>query len=265
MIADSATEIALNRALVYQVAWEADAGAPRKLLHAKAAMTKLAASEAAGRVVDRAVQIFGGRGYMRENPVERLYRDIRVDRIWEGTSEIQRLVIANEARKRGLDDLLGVGVGRGSRGRADTLIRRHRPGGGDAAWGGVGRRLFALVGALVLVETMFYSVLAPLLPYYVEHLGLSKAAAGTLSAFYAFGAIAFAVPAGFLVARIGARRTVLAGVVLLASLERRLRLRARPGRARRRPLRPGSGRLLPLGGRAQPGWSRPPPRRGAAP
>ena len=111
MIADSATEIALNRALVYQVAWEADAGLPRKLLHAKAAMTKLAASEAAGRVVDRAVQIFGGRGYMRENPVERLYRDIRVDRIWEGTSEIQRLVIANEARKRGLDDLLGVGVG----------------------------------------------------------------------------------------------------------------------------------------------------------
>ena len=110
MIADSATEIALNRALVYQVAWEADAGLPRKLLHAKAAMTKLAASEAAGRVVDRAVQIFGGRGYMRENPVERLYRDIRVDRIWEGTSEIQRLVIANEARKRGLDDLLGVGA-----------------------------------------------------------------------------------------------------------------------------------------------------------
>ncbi len=79
------------------------------------------------------------------------------------------------------------------------------------------RRLFALVGTLVLVETMFYSVLAPLLPYYVEHLGLSKAAAGTLSAFYAFGAIAFAVPAGFLVARIGARRTVLAGVALLAA------------------------------------------------
>ena len=86
----------------------------------------------------------------------------------------------------------------------------------DAATAGVDRRLFALVGALVLVETMFYSVLAPLLPYYVEHLGLTKAAAGTLSAFYAFGAIAFAVPAGFLVARIGARRTVLTGVALLA-------------------------------------------------
>jgi butyryl-CoA dehydrogenase len=109
MIADSATEIALNRALVYQVGWEADQGLPRKLLHAKAAMVKLAASEGAGRVIDRAVQIFGGRGYMRENPVERLYRDIRVDRIWEGTSEIQRLAIANEIRKRGLDGLLAFG------------------------------------------------------------------------------------------------------------------------------------------------------------
>lgn len=107
MLADSATEIALSRALVYQVAWEADTGLARKLLHAKAAMVKLAASEAAGRVADRAVQVFAGRGYMREQPVERLYRDLRVDRIWEGTSEIQRIVIANEIRKRGLDGLLG--------------------------------------------------------------------------------------------------------------------------------------------------------------
>lgn len=106
MLADSAVDIALNRALLYQVAGEADAGLDRKLLHAKAAMVKVAASEAAGRVVDRAVQIFGGRGYMREQPVERLYRDVRVDRIWEGTSEIQRLVIANEIRKRGLDGLI---------------------------------------------------------------------------------------------------------------------------------------------------------------
>jgi len=67
---------------------------------------KLAAAEAAGRVVDRAVQIFGGRGYMREQPVERLYRDVRLDRIWEGTSEIQRLIIANELNKRGLSGLL---------------------------------------------------------------------------------------------------------------------------------------------------------------
>ena len=110
MIADSAVEIALHRALVYQVAWEIDHGLAPKLKHAKAAMVKLSASEAAGRVIDRAVQIFGGRGYMRDQPVERLYRDIRVDRIWEGTSEIQRMAIANEARKRGLDGLLAFGA-----------------------------------------------------------------------------------------------------------------------------------------------------------
>ena len=110
MIADSACDIALCRALTHQVAWEADTGLSAKLLHAKAAMVKLTASEAAGRVIDRAVQIFGGRGYMRENPVERLYRDIRVDRIWEGTSEIQRMIIANEVSKRGLEQLVSYGA-----------------------------------------------------------------------------------------------------------------------------------------------------------
>jgi acyl-CoA dehydrogenase len=111
MIADSVCEIGLCRTLTHQVAWEADNGMARKLVHAKAAMVKLTASEAAGRVIDRCVQIFGGRGYMRENPVERLYRDIRVDRIWEGTSEIQRMIIAREAGKRGLDGLLEYGAG----------------------------------------------------------------------------------------------------------------------------------------------------------
>ncbi|MGH2856836.1 MAG: acyl-CoA dehydrogenase family protein [Solirubrobacteraceae bacterium] len=110
MIADSVCDIALCRTLTHQVAWEADQGLPAKLLHAKAAMVKLTASEAAGRVIDRSLQIFGGRGYMRENPVERLYRDIRVDRIWEGTSEIQRMVIANDVAKRGLDPLIGYGA-----------------------------------------------------------------------------------------------------------------------------------------------------------
>ncbi len=60
-----------------------------------------------GRVADRALQVLGGRGYMRENPVERLYRDLRVDRIWEGTSEIQRVVVANELVKRGLGTITG--------------------------------------------------------------------------------------------------------------------------------------------------------------
>jgi acyl-CoA dehydrogenase len=106
MVADSVVDIATNRALVHQVAWEADQGLERKMLHAKAAVVKLAASEAGGRVVDRALQMFGGRGYMRENPCERLYRDLRVDRIWEGTSEIQRLIIGNEVGKRGLDGVL---------------------------------------------------------------------------------------------------------------------------------------------------------------
>jgi butyryl-CoA dehydrogenase len=107
MVADSVVDIATNRALTRQIAWEADHGLDRRLLHGKAAVVKLSASEAAGRVVDRALQIHGGRGYMRENPCERLYRDIRVDRIWEGTSEIQRLIVANEVAKRGLDGVLG--------------------------------------------------------------------------------------------------------------------------------------------------------------
>ena len=101
MLADSAAEIAVNRAFTHQVAWEFDQGGERKTLHAKAAMVKLSSSEASNRIADRCVQIFGGRGYMREQPVERLWRELRVDRIWEGTSEIQRLVIANELDKRG--------------------------------------------------------------------------------------------------------------------------------------------------------------------
>ena len=103
----SAVELAASRALVYQVAWEASRGLDPKTLHAKASAIKLHASEMAGRVVDRALQVLGGRGYMRENPVERLYRDLRVDRIWEGTSEIQRVVVANELVKRGAAAVTG--------------------------------------------------------------------------------------------------------------------------------------------------------------
>jgi acyl-CoA dehydrogenase len=101
MLADMATEILAAKSLIYRVAWEIDHGIDRKLIHARASALKLYSSEMAGRVLDKAVQIFGGRGYMRENPVERLYRDVRVDRIWEGTSEIQRVIIGSQLKKRG--------------------------------------------------------------------------------------------------------------------------------------------------------------------
>ncbi|MFC9504252.1 acyl-CoA dehydrogenase family protein [Streptomyces sp. NPDC057002] len=103
MLADCAVDIAVNRAYTHQVAWEIDQASAedRKTLHAKAAIAKLSASEASGRVIDRCLQIHGGRGYDRSYAVERLYRELRVDRIWEGTSEIQRLIIANELTKRG--------------------------------------------------------------------------------------------------------------------------------------------------------------------
>jgi acyl-CoA dehydrogenase len=104
MLADMAAEIMAATSLLYRVCWEAArGGASRKQTHAMASVVKLVCSETAGRVIDRAVQIHGGRGYMRDEPVERLSRELRVDRIWEGTSEIQRLVIANELRKRGTD------------------------------------------------------------------------------------------------------------------------------------------------------------------
>ena len=104
MLADMAAEIMAAKSLLYRVCWEAARGdADRKQTHAMASAVKLVCSETAGRVIDKAVQIFGGRGYMRDEPVERLYRELRVDRIWEGTSEIQRVVIGNELRKRGSD------------------------------------------------------------------------------------------------------------------------------------------------------------------
>jgi acyl-CoA dehydrogenase len=109
MLADSTTELWAARLMSYAAAEAEDAIADAeslKVAHAKASMAKLYASEMAGRVADRALQIFGGRGYMRENVAERLYRDLRVDRIWEGTSEIQRLIIAQGLYRRGLEKLL---------------------------------------------------------------------------------------------------------------------------------------------------------------
>ncbi len=102
-LADSATDAALGRLLALHVAQLVDDGANPKLIHAKASMAKLFVSEAAGRCADRAVQAFGGRGYMRSNVAERYLRELRVDRIWEGTSEIQRLVIARALERRGVE------------------------------------------------------------------------------------------------------------------------------------------------------------------
>jgi alkylation response protein AidB-like acyl-CoA dehydrogenase len=101
MLADCATELYAARAMLYEVARSVDGGADRKLVHARASMAKLYCSEMAGRVADRAVQIFGGRGYMRENVAERMYRELRVERIWEGASELQRVIVAGQLLKRG--------------------------------------------------------------------------------------------------------------------------------------------------------------------
>jgi acyl-CoA dehydrogenase len=102
-LADSATDATLGRLLALHVASMVDAGADPKLIHAKASMAKLFVSEAAGRCADRAVQAFGGRGYLRTNVAERFNRELRVDRIWEGTSEVQRLIIARALERRGVE------------------------------------------------------------------------------------------------------------------------------------------------------------------
>lgn len=98
MIADSRTEALAARALVLETARRMDLGEER--LIAEVAASKLFATEMVGRVADRAVQIHGGAGYMSEYPVERLYRDVRLFRIYEGTSQIQQLIIARETLKQ---------------------------------------------------------------------------------------------------------------------------------------------------------------------
>lgn len=91
MLADAATEIHASRLMVHDAAARADKG---ERITQRAAMTKLFATEMLGRVADAAVQIHGGMGYMRELWIERAYRDARITRIYEGTSEVQRMVIA---------------------------------------------------------------------------------------------------------------------------------------------------------------------------
>jgi alkylation response protein AidB-like acyl-CoA dehydrogenase len=106
-LADSAADAAAARLLTREAAALVDAGADPKVVHAKASLAKLFASEAAWRCADRVVQVFGGRGYMREYAPERFLRELRVDRIWEGTSEIQRLIIARSLERRGVGRVVG--------------------------------------------------------------------------------------------------------------------------------------------------------------
>jgi len=96
MLADMATEIYAARQMLYHAAWLRDQG---KKVIKEASMVKLFCTEMACRVAYNAVQIFGGTGYMKDFPVERFYRDLRLYTIYEGTSEIQRLVIARELTK----------------------------------------------------------------------------------------------------------------------------------------------------------------------
>jgi acyl-CoA dehydrogenase len=98
MIADSKTELLAAKALVLETAAKRDAGENVVL---ECAAAKLFASEMVGRVADRAVQIFGGAGYVADYGIERLYRDVRIFRIYEGTSQVQQLIVARETIKRG--------------------------------------------------------------------------------------------------------------------------------------------------------------------
>ncbi len=99
MLADSGTELFASEQMLFNTCWRLDQG---ERVSKEAAMCKLFATEMVGRVADRAVQIHGGMGYMKELAIERMYRDVRVMRIYEGTSEIQRIIISREMLKGNL-------------------------------------------------------------------------------------------------------------------------------------------------------------------
>jgi acyl-CoA dehydrogenase len=98
MIAEMAAEIYAMESMVYRAAWRADQG---EKITRESAIVKMFASECLDRIVDKAVQIHGGMGYMKEHPIEMFYRDARINRIFEGTNEIQRLIIARDVLKKG--------------------------------------------------------------------------------------------------------------------------------------------------------------------
>jgi len=97
-LAVSAIDLTAARLPAYRAAWEKDRGAPR--ITVEAAMAKAFSTEASQRVVDRAVQVLGGRGVLADHPVDRLYRSVRALRIYEGTTEIQHLIIGDAIVKK---------------------------------------------------------------------------------------------------------------------------------------------------------------------
>ena len=103
MLADSAMEIASARLLMLHTAWRIDRGEPAR---EGISMVKVQASETLGRVADRAVQIFGGAGYCKDQPIERIYRDARIFRIYDGTSEIHRGIVARGLLEQGVESIL---------------------------------------------------------------------------------------------------------------------------------------------------------------
>ena len=103
MLADSAMEIAAARLLMLHTAWRIDRGEPAR---EGISMVKVQASETLGRVADRAVQIFGGTGYCKDHTIERIYRDARIFRIYDGTSEIHRGIVARGLLARGAGAIL---------------------------------------------------------------------------------------------------------------------------------------------------------------
>lgn len=98
MLAEMAADIFAMESLTYRAAWMRDAGLK---FSREAAIAKFYCSEALDRIVDKAVQIHGGMGYMKDYPIERMYRDARINRIFEGTNEIQRMVVARDVIKKG--------------------------------------------------------------------------------------------------------------------------------------------------------------------
>ena len=98
MLAEMALRIYTMESIVYRTAWAIDQG---QKVSRESAIVKMLCSEYGAEIVDRALQIHGGMGYMCELPIERFYRDERVNRIFEGTSEIQRIVIARDLQKKG--------------------------------------------------------------------------------------------------------------------------------------------------------------------